>query len=28
MTRERYAVETWFFAPSAYPAEGQIPLVY
>jgi hypothetical protein len=27
MTRERYAIETWFFAPSAYP-DGQIPLVY
>ena len=27
MTRERYAIETWFFAPSAYPS-GQIPLVY
>lgn len=27
MTRERHAIETWFFAPSAYP-EGQIPLVY
>jgi hypothetical protein len=27
MTRERYAIETWFFAPSAYP-NGQIPLVY
>ena len=27
MTRERHAMETWFFAPSAYP-EGQIPLVY
>lgn len=27
MTRERYAIETWFFAPSAYP-EGQIPLVF
>ena len=26
MVRERYAMETWFFAPSAYP-EGQIPLV-
>jgi hypothetical protein len=26
MTRERYAMETWLFAPSAYP-EGQIPLV-
>jgi hypothetical protein len=27
MPRERYAIETWFFAPSAYP-EGQIPLVF
>ena len=27
MTRDRYAIETWFFAPSAYPS-GQIPLVY
>jgi hypothetical protein len=27
MTRERYAIETWLFAPSSYP-EGQIPLVY
>jgi Phytanoyl-CoA dioxygenase (PhyH) len=27
MTRERYAMETWMFAPSMYP-EGQIPLVY
>jgi hypothetical protein len=27
MTRERHAIETWFFAPSAYPG-GQIPLVY
>jgi hypothetical protein len=27
MTRERYALETWLFAPSSYP-EGQIPLVY
>lgn len=26
MVRERYAMETWLFAPSAYP-EGQIPLV-
>jgi hypothetical protein len=28
MTRERYAIETWFFGPSAYPAKGQIPLLY
>lgn len=27
MPRERYAMETWLFGPSAYP-EGQIPLVY
>jgi hypothetical protein len=27
MTRERYAMETWFFAPSSYP-DGQIPLVF
>ncbi|MEJ7583565.1 MAG: hypothetical protein WKF43_05615 [Acidimicrobiales bacterium] len=27
MTRERYALETWFFAPSCYPAD-QIPLLY
>ena len=27
MTRERHAIETWFFAPSTYP-DGQIPLVY
>jgi hypothetical protein len=26
MTRERYAIETWCFAPSCYP-DGQIPLV-
>jgi hypothetical protein len=26
MHRERYAIETWFFAPSVYPS-GQIPLV-
>jgi hypothetical protein len=26
MTRERYAIETWFFAPSAYP-EQYVPLV-
>jgi hypothetical protein len=26
MTNERYAIETWFFAPSTYPG-GQIPLV-
>jgi hypothetical protein len=27
MTRERWAIESWFFAPSTYP-DGQIPLVY
>jgi hypothetical protein len=27
MTRERWAIETWFFAPSSYP-DGQIPLAY
>ncbi|MGH9227191.1 MAG: phytanoyl-CoA dioxygenase family protein [Acidimicrobiales bacterium] len=27
MTRERWAIENWFFAPSSYP-DGQIPLVY
>jgi hypothetical protein len=27
MTRERHALETWFFAPSRYP-DGQIPLIY
>lgn len=27
MTRERYAMETWLFAPSSYP-DGQIPVVY
>ena len=27
MSSERYAVETWFFAPSAYP-EDQVPLVF
>lgn len=27
MTRDRYALETWFFAPSRYP-EGQIPLIF
>jgi hypothetical protein len=27
MTRERYAIENWFFGPSSYP-DGQIPLVY
>jgi hypothetical protein len=26
MTRERYAIETWLFAPSVYP-DKQIPLV-
>ena len=27
MSVERYAMETWFFAPSVYP-KGQIPIVY
>lgn len=27
MTRARYAIESWFFAPSVYPA-GQVPLVW
>ena len=27
MTKRRYAIEAWFFAPSAYPA-GQVPLVW
>jgi len=27
MTKERYAIESWFFAPSHYP-EGQIPLIF
>jgi Phytanoyl-CoA dioxygenase (PhyH) len=27
MTRERWAIETWFFAPSTYP-DGQVPLAY
>jgi predicted O-methyltransferase YrrM len=27
MTRQRWAMETWFFAPSTYPG-GQIPLAY
>jgi hypothetical protein len=27
MTRQRWAIETWFFAPSSYP-DGQIPLAY
>ena len=27
MTRPRYAIESWFFAPSSYPA-GQVPLVW
>ena len=29
MTKTRYAVETWFFAPSAYPdRQQQVPLVF
>jgi hypothetical protein len=27
MTHQRHAIESWFFAPSAYPA-GQLPLLY
>jgi Phytanoyl-CoA dioxygenase (PhyH) len=27
MTKERWAIEAWFFAPSSYP-DGQIPLAY
>lgn len=27
MVRDRHALETWFFAPSAYPT-GQIPILY
>ena len=27
MTRDRYAIETWFFAPSVYP-EKQVPLAF
>ena len=27
MTRDRYAIESWFFAPSTYPAD-QIPIVF
>lgn len=27
MTQPRYAIESWFFAPSAYPG-GQVPLVW
>ncbi len=27
MTRDRYAIESWFFAPTAYPA-GQLPILY
>ena len=27
MTNDRYAIETWFFAPSAYP-DDQVPLVF
>ena len=27
MTKERYAIETWFFAPSTYPHD-QIPIVF
>ncbi|MDZ7732372.1 MAG: hypothetical protein U5R31_04010 [Acidimicrobiia bacterium] len=27
MTRPRYAIESWFFAPSTYP-EAQIPILF
>ena len=27
MTQCRYAIESWFFAPSGYPV-GQVPLVW
>ena len=27
MTRERHAIESWFFSPSAYPG-GQLPFIY
>jgi len=27
MTGERYAIESWFFPPSAYPT-GQLPILY
>ena len=27
MTRERHAIESWFFAPSAYPS-GQLPIYF
>jgi ectoine hydroxylase-related dioxygenase (phytanoyl-CoA dioxygenase family) len=27
MLRSRYAIESWFFAPSCYP-EGQVPIVW
>ena len=27
LTRARYAIESWFFAPSTYPAD-QIPIVF
>ena len=27
MTRDRYAVEAWFFAPSTYPHE-QVPIAF
>jgi hypothetical protein len=27
MTRDRYAIESWFFGPSAYPAD-QLPILY
>ena len=27
MTQQRYAIETWFFAPSTYPHD-QIPILF
>jgi hypothetical protein len=27
MTQERYAIESWFFAPSHYP-DDQLPVVF
>ncbi len=27
MTRDRYTIESWFFAPSAYP-DAQIPILF
>ena len=27
MTRTRYAIESWFFAPSTYP-QDQVPILF